>query len=133
MSFRQTAALDQQELAPESSSARDEQTVRERFWPKFRRFAASLPFAEDLLTAYYCAFDRDTPLHVKTALIGALAYFVLPFDAVPDLLLMVGFADDAAALLAALRLVTAHIRPVHREAARAALERLQANASPPDR
>ena len=133
MSFRQSAALDQQELAQESSSARDERTVRARFWPKFRRFAASLPFAEDLLTAYYCAFDRDTPLHVKTALMGALAYFVLPFDAVPDLLLMVGFADDAAALLAALRLVTAHIRPIHREAARAALERLQANVSPPDR
>jgi uncharacterized membrane protein YkvA (DUF1232 family) len=133
MSFRQTAALDQHDLAQESSSARDEQTVRARFWPKFRRFAASLPFAEDLLTAYYCAFDRDTPLHVKTALMGALAYFVLPFDAVPDLLLIVGFADDAAALLAALRLVTAHIRPIHREAARGALERLQANASPPDR
>jgi uncharacterized membrane protein YkvA (DUF1232 family) len=125
------AALIQDRLAPDSSTARDEQTVRERFWPKFRRFAASLPFAEDLLTAYYCAFDRDTPLHVKTALMGALAYFVLPFDAVPDLLLMVGFADDAAALLAALRLVTAHIRPVHRDAARAALARLKESAATP--
>jgi uncharacterized membrane protein YkvA (DUF1232 family) len=131
MSFRQTAALSQHRLAPDSSAARDEQTVRERFWPKFRRFAASLPFAEDLLTAYYCAFDRDTPLHVKTALVGALAYFVLPFDAVPDFLLMVGFADDAAALLAALRLVTAHIRPVHRDAARAALAHFKESAATP--
>ena len=86
------------------------------------------PSAEDLLTAYYCAFDRDTPLHVRTALMAALAYFVLPFDAVPDILLVMGFTDDAAALLAALRLVTAHIRPVHREAARAALARMKESA-----
>ena len=128
MSFRQTAALEPNELAHDGRATRDEQTVRERFWPKFRRFAASLPFAEDLLTAYYCAFDRDTPLHVKTALMAALAYFVLPFDAVPDILLVMGLTDDAAALLAALRLVTAHIRPVHREAARAALARMKESA-----
>jgi uncharacterized membrane protein YkvA (DUF1232 family) len=114
---------------PVADSAADEQTVQTGFWPKFRRFAAGLPFAEDLLTAYYCAFDRDTPLHVRTALMAALAYFVLPFDAVPDLLLVIGFTDDAAAVLAAIRLVTAHIRPVHREAARAALSRLNASAA----
>src|SRR5215210_5088002 len=116
------------EAAWAEDSACDEQSVRAHFWPKFKRFAANLPFAEDLLTAYYCAFDRNTPLHVKTALMGALAYFVLPFDAVPDVLLMIGFADDAAALLAALRLVTAHIRPIHRQAARAALDRLRESA-----
>jgi uncharacterized membrane protein YkvA (DUF1232 family) len=125
MVLQQTAASRDEELTWPQGAAGDEQTVRAGFWPKFLRFAAGLPFAEDLLTAYYCAFDRDTPLHVKTALMGALAYFVLPFDVVPDMLLMVGFADDAAALLAALRLVTAHIRPIHREAARAALERLK--------
>jgi uncharacterized membrane protein YkvA (DUF1232 family) len=128
MSFRGTAAINENRIGHAEDTARDEQSVRTGFWPKVRRFAAGLPFAEDLLTAYYCAFDRNTPLHVKTALMGALAYFVLPFDAVPDLLLMVGFADDAAALLAALRLVTAHIRPIHREAARAALARLKQSA-----
>src|SRR6202044_883624 len=47
-------------------------------WQKLRALAARLPFAEDLVAAHYCAFDRQTPLHVKAALIGALAYFVLP-------------------------------------------------------
>jgi uncharacterized membrane protein YkvA (DUF1232 family) len=131
MAFQQTTASRDGEFPWPGDPAGEEQTVRERFWPKLRRFAARLPFAEDLLTAYYCAFDRDTPLHVKTALIGALAYFVLPFDAVPDVLLMVGFADDAAALLAALRLVSAHIRPIHRAAARAALHRLNESAPKP--
>src|SRR4051812_50073501 len=76
--------------------ARDEETVRRGFWRKLKRFAARLPFTEDLLAAYYCAHDRDTPFQVKAALLGALAYFVLPFDVIPDMMPMLGFADDAA-------------------------------------
>ena len=104
--------------------ARDEDTVRRGFWKKAKRVAGKLPFAEDLLAAYYCAFDRDTPLQVKAALLGALAYFVLPFDFVPDMLPVLGFADDAAVLATALRMVAGHMKPAHREAARAAMTRL---------
>ncbi len=100
-----------------------EQDVRRGFWRKARGVAGKLPFAEDLVAAYYCAFDRDTPMKVKATLIGALAYFVLPADAIPDVLPMLGFTDDATALFGALRLVTGHIRPEHREAARRALAR----------
>jgi len=104
--------------------ARDEETVRRDFWRKVKRFAAQLPFTEDLLAAYYCAFDRNTPFQVKAALLGALAYFVLPFDVIPDMMPMLGFADDAAVLATALRLVASHMRVEHREAARAALARV---------
>jgi hypothetical protein len=38
--------------------ARDEGRVRGEFWPKLRRFAVQLPFAEDLVATYLCAFDR---------------------------------------------------------------------------
>jgi uncharacterized membrane protein YkvA (DUF1232 family) len=107
----------------EADFARDEETVRRRFWQKARRVAVRLPFAEDLLAAWYCAFDRDTPMQVKAALIGALAYFVLPFDAIPDVMPMLGFADDAAVLATALRLVASHLRPEHRAAAKRAIER----------
>ena len=107
-----------------SDPADDETLVRRSFWRKCRRVAAQLPFARELLAGYYCAFDRDTPLHVKTALVGTLAYFVLPADLVPDFLPGLGYADDAASLAATLRLVAAHILPVHRDAADAALERL---------
>jgi uncharacterized membrane protein YkvA (DUF1232 family) len=102
-------------------AAPDEEQVREEFWGKARRVAARLPFAEDLLASYYCAFDRATPLQVKAALLGALAYFVLPLDSMPDLLPMLGYTDDAAILLTALRIVSGHVRPEHRDAARAAL------------
>ena len=107
----------------EADFARDEETVRCRFWQKARRVAVRLPFAEDLLAAWYCAFDRDTPVQVKAALVGALAYFVLPFDAIPDVMPMLGFADDAAVLATALRLVASHMRPEHRAAAKRAIER----------
>src|SRR5215467_16356867 len=88
-----------------AAMARETARVRRAFWPKFRRFAARLPFAEDLVAAYFCAFDRDTPRHVQVALVGALAYFVLPFDFIPDMLPFIGFTDDAAVLATAIRLV----------------------------
>src|SRR5438270_6146201 len=106
-------------------TVRDEESLRREFWAKARRVAGSLPFAEDLLAAYYCAFDRATPMHVKAALFGALAYFVLPFDFMPDILPFLGFTDDAAVLLTAVRMVAGHLRPEHRDAARAALERMK--------
>ena len=99
------------------------------FWHKAGRVAAKLPFAEDLLAAYYCAFDQATPMHVKAALLGALAYFVLPFDFVPDILPFLGFTDDAAVLLTAVRMVAGHMRPEHRDAARVALERMKAGTA----
>ncbi|WFU33203.1 YkvA family protein [Bradyrhizobium brasilense] len=110
-------------FGPADRLAQDPESVRRRFWIKFKKVVASLPFAEDLLAAYYCAFDRQTPRHVQAALLGAIAYFILPFDFVPDMLPILGFTDDAAVLATALRMVASHITPEHRDAARAALKR----------
>jgi uncharacterized membrane protein YkvA (DUF1232 family) len=107
---------------PAEQLAKDRENVRRRFWIKLKRVVANLPFAEDLLAAYYCAFDKQTPRHVQVALLGAIAYFILPFDFVPDMMPMLGFTDDAAVLATAIRLVATHIRPEHRDAARAALK-----------
>ena len=123
MSVDHAAAWEGLDERTARQAARDEARVRRGFWSKVRRVAARLPFAEDLLSAYYCAFDRTTPIQVKAALLGALAYFVLPIDLIPDILPVLGYADDAAVLATALRLVASHIRPEHREAARQALAR----------
>jgi uncharacterized membrane protein YkvA (DUF1232 family) len=122
--MRRAAAWNEDERTARDNLERDEATVRRGFWRKLGQLAAQIPFAEDLLTAYYCAFDRQTPLHVRGALVGALAYFVVPFDILPDVLPALGFTDDAAVLAGAIRLVMAHIQPEHREAARDALGRL---------
>ena len=108
---------------PADRLAQDRESVRKRFWKKLKHLAVKLPFVEDLLAAYYCAFDKNTPRHVQAALLGAIAYFILPFDFIPDMLPVLGFTDDAAVLATALRLVASHITPDHREAARAAMAR----------
>jgi uncharacterized membrane protein YkvA (DUF1232 family) len=108
---------------PADRLAQDRESVRKRFWIKLKQVAARLPFTEDLLAAYYCAFDKETPRHVQVALMGAIAYFILPFDFVPDMMPVLGFTDDAAVLATAIRLVASHITDDHRAAARAALGR----------
>ena len=117
------ASDDTVHFGPAEKQAKDPERVRKNFWIKIKRVVAKLPFAEDLLAAYYCAFDRQTPRHVQATLLGALAYFILPFDFIPDMLPILGFTDDAAILATALRIVSSHITPEHREAAKAALER----------
>jgi uncharacterized membrane protein YkvA (DUF1232 family) len=56
MWFARAAAMNENERLD-----RDEAAVRRNFWSKFGKFASHIPFAEDLLTAYYCALDRQTP------------------------------------------------------------------------
>jgi uncharacterized membrane protein YkvA (DUF1232 family) len=107
---------------------RDEAVVKEKFLPKLARVLGQVPFAEDLLAAYYCAFDRATPVKAKGVLLGALAYFVLPIDLLPDLVLGLGFTDDLAVLLAAFKVVTTHVTEAHRQRARETLARLKAGA-----
>jgi len=101
----------------------DRERVRAGFWRKLRRLAWRLPFVEEAIAAWYCALDPTTPPRVKVILMAALAYFVLPSDAVPDFLVGFGFSDDAAVLLAALRSVAPHIHGRHRAKARAAMQR----------
>jgi uncharacterized membrane protein YkvA (DUF1232 family) len=110
------------------SQDRNEQMVREGFWPKLTRHAARLPFADELLAAWYCATDSATPLKVKATLFGALAYFILPFDVIPDVILALGFTDDMAVLLTAIGLVRSHITQAHRDRARETLDAVRQGA-----
>ena len=99
--------------------------VKREFFPKLKRVLAHVPFAEDMVAAYYCAFDPSTPLKAKGMLIGGLAYFFLPFDVVPDFILGLGFTDDMAVLLAAFNVVRTHLKPAHRDRARDTLDRIR--------
>lgn len=106
-----------------------EKALRRKFWRKLTGVIARIPFAEDLLAAYYCAFDRRTPLAAKATLVAAIAYFVLPADAIPDVLPVLGFTDDAAVLAAALRMVANHITPEHRAIAKEKLTAMMDSVS----
>ncbi|WP_373371481.1 YkvA family protein [Microvirga sesbaniae] len=99
----------------------DEESLKRRFWVKLKRVAGRIPFAEDLVAAFFCATDPSTPSRVKIILLGAIAYFVFPADAITDLLPVFGFADDAAVLAAAITQVAGSITEEHKERARKAL------------
>ena len=100
------------------------QVVRRGFWPKVRRLASRLPFVDDAVALWFAARDRETPRSTKALILAALAYFVVPSDMLPDWFAGLGFTDDAAVIAAAMGLVGRAIRPAHREAARALLDRL---------
>lgn len=105
-------------LGPEDTR---ESRVRAGIWATVKRAARAVPFMEDVVAAYFCALDPATPRKVRLTLLGALVYFVAPIDAIPDMLPLIGFSDDAGVLIAALAMVGHHIRDDHREAARRAL------------
>lgn len=109
--------------AEDEAGQRDqEHKVRARFWQTLKRAARQVPFMEDLVASYYCALDPKTPTRVRGILLAALAYFVMPFDFMPDLIAIIGFTDDIAVLAAAITAIRTHITPAHYAAAREALE-----------
>ncbi len=118
------------EIAPYDprSHARDRSRVERGFWTKVRRTLGRVPFVEEAVAAYFCATDRNTPLQVKAILMGALAYFVVPTDMIPDFIAAFGFTDDAAVFYAAFRMVAPHIQDRHRDRAREALDGIEAEA-----
>ena len=111
--------------APEGFDIKDldaqEKLVRNGFWAKLRRAMGSIDFAREAVAAWYCATDPKTPLRVKAILIGALAYFIMPADVIPDVIVGLGFTDDAAVFWAAWKAVSSHIEDSHRKRAAAAL------------
>ncbi|WP_184715596.1 YkvA family protein [Caulobacter sp.] len=102
----------------------NEEKVREGFLPKIRKVAAKVPFASDALSVWWAARDPETPTAAKGMIFAALAYFVLPTDAIPDILPAIGFTDDAAVFAALVAILGKTIKPRHKEAAEAFLHRL---------
>ena len=103
----------------------NERRVLRGFWPKMRKVAAHVPFAAEALSLWFCARDDETPATAKAMVFAALAYFVLPTDAIPDWIPVIGYTDDAAVIAAVVGVVGKNLKPRHREAARAAVDRLR--------
>ena len=106
----------------------NEEKVREGFLPKIRKVAAKVPFAADALSVWWAARDPETPTAAKGMMLAALAYFVLPTDAIPDILPVIGFTDDAAVFAALIAILGKTVKPQHKEAARTFLRRLSTDA-----
>ncbi len=83
------------------------------FWQKLNTFArkAGHNLVEKSLQLYFAAESPDTPTWARGVVFGALAYFVAPIDAIPDVTPGIGFADDLCVLIGAVSAVAAHITP----------------------
>lgn len=122
-------------LGPGPDPARDEaneRKVRKDFWTTVRKAASRIPFMEEVVASYYCALDPSTPTRTRAILLGALAYFVLPLDWVPDFILGFGFTDDVAVLWAAINAIRSSLTDGHYAAARRALADHAADENSPD-
>lgn len=89
------------------------------FWKKIIRFYSKIgkPVVEKALTLYYTLIDDDTPQWAKSIIYGALGYFILPLDLIPDLMPIVGFSDDLTAIITAITVITKFIKKEHKEKA----------------
>jgi len=73
------------------------------FWDKMKDYAkaAGYEVVEKALELYYVLQEKNTPTWAKTVIISALAYFIMPIDAIPDMIPVAGYTDDLGALAAA--------------------------------
>lgn len=83
----------------------------EKFWDKLTKFAkkagSSVVYA--VLLLYFTLQKPEVPAKTKAIIIGALGYFILPIDLIPDVAAGIGFTDDLGALGVALLQVAMYI------------------------
>ncbi|MEY2881616.1 MAG: hypothetical protein RLZZ15_3996 [Verrucomicrobiota bacterium] len=94
-------------------------------WDKLATYAlrAGKEVIQKVLVLYECLNDGATPVWAKGVILGALGYFISPIDLIPDVIPIVGFTDDATALIAAFSAVSLHVKDEHIAAAKTTLGR----------
>ena len=81
------------------------------FWEKITRFAKSAgrEVVEKALWLFFAAQRPETPAWAKAVIYSALAYFISPVDAVPDITPLVGYSDELGMLAAAISTLAVYI------------------------
>ena len=90
-------------------------------WSKIGKVAikAGQKLIYAVLLLYYVLMSPDVPMKYKSIIIGALGYFILPVDLIPDFIPVAGYTDDMAAVLAVLKTVSSCVTPTIRAQAQA--------------
>ena len=83
------------------------------FWAKLQKFArkAGIKVTYAALLLYYVLKSPETSGKDRAKIIGALGYFILPIDLIPDFIPIAGYTDDLAALVWGVYCVIKSITP----------------------
>jgi len=92
----------------------------ESFRKKVQRVAkvAGVKVVYAALLLFYMMKDPQVSIKAKVTIMAALGYFILPADAIPDLLPIMGFTDDLGVLLFAISQIRGHLTPETMQKAR---------------
>ena len=74
-----------------------------------------------VLLLYYVLRNPNVSMADKSKIYGALGYFILPTDLILDIIPIVGYSDDMAAIMWAIHTVAKNITPEIKEQAKAKL------------
>ena len=83
----------------------------EGFWEKVKNVAktAGIKIIYEALKLFITQFGDKVPAWARAVIWGALGYFILPLDLIPDVMPGVGFVDDGGVLAAAMGLISKYI------------------------
>lgn len=108
---RQKAASRRRRAGTKTMEKEKTQYSQKSFWKKVKKFSGRIGEVPLTLALqlYYAAEKKETPKWAKATIVSALAYFILPLDAIPDIAPLVGFTDDYCVLVAAVSTLASNI------------------------
>lgn len=83
------------------------------FYRYFGTLGRRMSFLREAVVLFYCLRDPRTPKFIRVAIIGAIGYLLTPVDFIPDIILGLGWLDDAAVVAMTMRLAQKYVRPEH--------------------
>jgi len=94
----------------EADFERKSDFVRANFSKKIGTLDRTMRFVRDLLALFTYMTDARVHWGKKAIVVGALLYFIIPIDSIPDIIPAVGFLDDMGVATAAVKFMAAELK-----------------------
>lgn len=84
-----------------------------KLWQKLNKVArkVGMKVVYPVVLLYYLFKSNEVPLKAKSLIVGALSYFILPIDALPDFLPLLGYTDDLSIIAATVKNLIKYVSP----------------------
>ncbi len=87
--------------------------IEENLWAKLEKVGSKISFAKDLRALYRYLMDPNVAWYRKSIVVGALIYFIVPIDLVPDIAPLVGYLDDLGVITAVIKYLGHELVPYY--------------------